>query len=53
VTDIAEAGGAAGVLAVVGAVYDHVAHAVPSIREVLPIYRDLLGGVATFGGVNP
>jgi methylmalonyl-CoA/ethylmalonyl-CoA epimerase len=53
VTDIAEAGGAAGVLAVVGAVYDHVAHAVPSIREVLPIYRDLLGGVVFSGGISP
>ena len=52
-TDIAEAGGAAGVLAVVGAVYDHVAHAVPSIREVLPIYRDLLGGVVHSGGISP
>jgi methylmalonyl-CoA/ethylmalonyl-CoA epimerase len=52
VTDIAEAGGAAGVLAVVGAVYDHVAHAVPSIREVLPIYRELLGGVVYSGGLH-
>jgi methylmalonyl-CoA/ethylmalonyl-CoA epimerase len=53
VTDLAEAGEAAGVLAVIGAVYDHVAHAVPSIREVLPIYRDLLGGVVFSGGISP
>jgi methylmalonyl-CoA/ethylmalonyl-CoA epimerase len=53
VTDIAEAGGAAGVLAAVGAVYDHVAHAVPSIGELLPLYRDLLGGVVYAGGISP
>ena len=52
-TDTAEAGGAAGVLALAGAVYDHVAHAVPSIREALPIYRDLLGGVVHSGGISP
>jgi methylmalonyl-CoA/ethylmalonyl-CoA epimerase len=53
VTHIAEAGGAADVLAAVGAVYDHVAHAVPSIRELLPLYRDLLGGVVCSGGISP
>lgn len=36
-----------------GAVFDHAAHAVPSIRQVLPIYRDLLGGVVEGGGLNP
>jgi methylmalonyl-CoA/ethylmalonyl-CoA epimerase len=53
VKDIAEAGGAASVLAAVGAVYDHVAHAVPSIGELLPLYRDLLGGVVCSGGISP
>jgi methylmalonyl-CoA/ethylmalonyl-CoA epimerase len=43
----------AAVLNSVGAVFDHVAHAVPSIRAVLPLYRDLLGGRATVGGINP
>ena len=41
------------VLDSMGAVFDHVAHAVPSIRQVLPLYRDLLGGRATVGGINP
>lgn len=36
-----------------GAVFDHVAHAVPSIRELLPLYRDLLGGELAGGGFNP
>ena len=36
-----------------GAKFDHAAHAVPRIREVLPIYRDLLGGTLEGGGVNP
>jgi methylmalonyl-CoA/ethylmalonyl-CoA epimerase len=40
-------------LSSVGAVYDHVAHGVPSIREVLPLYRDLLGGHPVLGGCNP
>lgn len=37
----------------VGAVFDHVAHALPSIREQLPLYRDVLGGSADVGGINP
>jgi methylmalonyl-CoA/ethylmalonyl-CoA epimerase len=37
----------------VGAVFDHVAHAVPSIRAVLPLYLDLLGGWLSGGGFNP
>jgi methylmalonyl-CoA/ethylmalonyl-CoA epimerase len=53
VTDIAEAGETAGVLAAVGAVYDHVAHAVPSISGVLPLYLGLLGGVVCSGGISP
>jgi methylmalonyl-CoA/ethylmalonyl-CoA epimerase len=53
VTDTAEANQTANALASVGAVYDHVAHAVPSIREVLPLYRDLLSGVVYSGGINP
>lgn len=52
-TDIAEAGRAAAVLGEIGAVYDHVAHAVPSISERLPLYRDLLGGVVSSGGISP
>jgi methylmalonyl-CoA/ethylmalonyl-CoA epimerase len=47
------ASGAAGVLERIGAVYDHVAHAVPSIKELLPLYLDLLGGVVSSGGINP
>jgi methylmalonyl-CoA/ethylmalonyl-CoA epimerase len=53
VTDFAGAGGTAGVLDEIGAVYDHVAHAVPSIKELLPLYRDLLGGVVSSGGISP
>jgi methylmalonyl-CoA/ethylmalonyl-CoA epimerase len=41
------------VLRSVGAVFDHVAHAVPSIRAVLPLYVDLLGGRPSGGGFNP
>jgi methylmalonyl-CoA/ethylmalonyl-CoA epimerase len=41
------------VLESVGAVFDHVAHAVPSIRDVLPLYRDLLGAEVAGGGFNP
>ena len=52
-TDIAEAAGVAGVLGAIGAVYDHVAHAVPSIKELLPLYCDLLGGVVRSGGISP
>ncbi len=37
----------------VEAVFDHVAHAVPSIRAVLPLYLDLLGGWLSGGGFNP
>lgn len=36
-----------------GAAFDHAAHAVPLIRAVLPIYRDLLGGRLEGGGFNP
>ena len=32
------------VLGSIGATFDHVAHAVPSIRLALPLYRDVLGG---------
>ncbi len=35
------------------ATYDHVAHAASSIRSLLPIYRDLLGGEFIGGGENP
>ncbi len=41
------------VLRSVGAVFHHVAHAVPSIRAVLPLYLDLLGGWLSAGGFNP
>jgi methylmalonyl-CoA/ethylmalonyl-CoA epimerase len=41
------------VLAGLGAVFDHAAHAVPSIRDALPLYRDLLGGRVYSGGINP
>jgi methylmalonyl-CoA/ethylmalonyl-CoA epimerase len=53
VTGIAQAAGAAGVLEAIGAVYDHVAHAVPSIREALPLYCGLLGGEVRSGGISP
>jgi methylmalonyl-CoA/ethylmalonyl-CoA epimerase len=43
----------AGVPDSIGAVYDHTAHAVPSIRAVLPLYCDVLGGRAVAGGINP
>lgn len=52
-TDTADADRTAGVLASLGAVYDHVAHAVPLIRQVLPLYVDLLGGVVCSGGISP
>jgi methylmalonyl-CoA/ethylmalonyl-CoA epimerase len=41
-----------GLLTDLGAVFDHTAHAVPSIRAVLPLYRDLLGGRLAGGGFN-
>lgn len=41
------------VLRSVGAVFDHVAHAVPSIRPHVPLYRDVLGGTVDAGGINP
>jgi methylmalonyl-CoA/ethylmalonyl-CoA epimerase len=40
-------------LAAIGAVFDHAAHAVPSIRSALPLYRDMLGGTVVVGGINP
>ena len=52
-TGTAQGGRAAGVLEEIDAVYDHVAHAVPSINELLPLYRDLLGGVVRSGGISP
>ena len=36
----------------IGAVYDHVAHAVPSIRDALPVYVGLLGGRPILGVIN-
>ena len=35
-----------------GAVFDHTAVAAPRIRDLLPIYRDLLGGEFLGGGDN-
>jgi methylmalonyl-CoA/ethylmalonyl-CoA epimerase len=35
-----------------GAQFDHVAVAAPRIRDLLPIYRDLLGGTYYKGGDN-
>lgn len=35
-----------------GAVFDHTAVAAPRIRDLLPIYRDLLGGDFLGGGDN-
>jgi methylmalonyl-CoA/ethylmalonyl-CoA epimerase len=48
-------GGLAGDLAEAGVVaqLDHAAVAAPSIRELLPLYRDLLGGRLLNGGDNP
>lgn len=40
-------------LAGLGALFDHTAHAVPSISAALPLYRDLLGGRPFSGGINP
>ena len=33
--------------------FDHVAHAAHRIRDLLPIYQELLGGVFVHGGANP
>jgi methylmalonyl-CoA/ethylmalonyl-CoA epimerase len=35
-----------------GAVFDHVAHAAPSLLQLLPLYRDMLGGRFYHGGDN-
>ncbi|MGS2642118.1 VOC family protein [Streptosporangium sp. LJ11] len=35
-----------------GAVFDHTAVAAPRIRDLLPVYRDLLGGTFHRGGDN-
>ena len=37
----------------IDAVFDHAAHGAPRIRDLLPLYRDLLGGVFVAGGDNP
>lgn len=34
------------------ATFDHVAVAAPRIRDLLPLYRDVLGGAFTVGGDN-
>ena len=34
------------------AVFDHAAVAAPRLRDLLPVYRDLLGGVFLHGGDN-
>ncbi|GAA5079355.1 methylmalonyl-CoA/ethylmalonyl-CoA epimerase [Thermocatellispora tengchongensis] len=39
-------------LEAIGAVFDHTAVAAPRIRDLLPIYRDLLGGTYLGGGDN-
>lgn len=36
-----------------GAVFDHAAVAAPRLRDLLPLYRDLLGGTFLHGGDNP
>lgn len=36
----------------IGAVFDHAAVAAPRIRDLLPVYRDLLGGRFLYGGDN-
>jgi methylmalonyl-CoA/ethylmalonyl-CoA epimerase len=41
-----------GLPAALGARFDHVAVAAPRIRDLLPLYQDLLGGVFAFGGDN-
>lgn len=35
-----------------GARFDHVAHAAPTIRELLPMYAEQLGGRLLYGGDN-
>lgn len=45
------AGGA--LLAGLDAVFDHAAHGARGIRDLLPLYRDLLGGSFVAGGDNP
>lgn len=45
-------GAVSAALEAAGARFDHVAHAVPEIRPLLPLYRDLLGGVVAGGGFN-
>jgi methylmalonyl-CoA/ethylmalonyl-CoA epimerase len=37
----------------VHAVFDHAAHGARRIRDLLPLYRDLLGGRFVAGGDNP
>jgi methylmalonyl-CoA/ethylmalonyl-CoA epimerase len=37
----------------IDAVFDHAAHAARRIRDLLPLYRDLLGGRFVSGGDNP
>lgn len=37
----------------VGAVFDHVAHATPRLTDLLPLYRDVLGGRFFDGGDVP
>jgi methylmalonyl-CoA/ethylmalonyl-CoA epimerase len=37
----------------IDAVFDHAAHGAPRIRDLLPLYRDLLGGDFVAGGDNP
>jgi methylmalonyl-CoA/ethylmalonyl-CoA epimerase len=37
----------------IAAVFDHTAVAAPRIRDLLPIYLDLLGGTFVQGGDNP
>jgi methylmalonyl-CoA/ethylmalonyl-CoA epimerase len=32
--------------------FDHIAHAAPRLRDLLAVYRDVLGGVPFRGGVN-
>ena len=44
---------ASSILQSIGAVFDHAAHAVPSIRSALSLYRDRLGGTVVVGGINP
>jgi methylmalonyl-CoA/ethylmalonyl-CoA epimerase len=36
----------------VHAVFDHAAHAAPTIRDLLPLYADQLGGRFAYGGDN-